>query len=144
MTQYEEKRHWTVLVCRKSKTATTRLQSCQKPLSPPSASPPLQHTPVRFPSGLDVWYLLHVQSQVGGQNSPLDHLQSGLILVQREAAQDLVSLESETNRGLGIIVLNTGSVIATSSTCLQCWLAHELTHYSSPFPSGVLQRVCLH
>lgn len=40
-------------------------------------------------------YLLHVQGQVCGQNSPLDHLQSGLVLVQGQAAQDLVSLDTE-------------------------------------------------
>lgn len=60
--------------------------------------PPLCPSPVRFPSGLDVWYLLHVQGQVSGQNSPLDHLQSGLVLVQGETAQDLVSLEREKQR----------------------------------------------
>lgn len=41
-------------------------------------------------------YLLHVQGQVCGQNSPLDHLQSGLVLIQGQAAQDLVSLDTET------------------------------------------------
>lgn len=62
-----------------------------------SLFPLLRPSPLRFPSGLDIWYLLHVQSQVSGQNSPLDHLQSGLVLVQGETAQDLVSLK-EKNR----------------------------------------------
>lgn len=52
---------------------------------------------VWFPSGFDVWYLLHVQGEVSGQNSSLNHLQSGLVLIQREAAQDLVSLGRERN-----------------------------------------------
>ena len=67
-----------------------------------SLFPLLQPSPLRFPSGLDVWYLLHVQSQVSGQNSPLDHLQSGLVLVQGETAQDLVSLreKQQTERHL--------------------------------------------
>lgn len=51
-------------------------------------------TSPRAPSGLDIWYLLHVQGQVRGQNSPLDHFQSGFVLVQGQAAQDLVALET--------------------------------------------------
>lgn len=40
----------------------------------------------------DIWYLLHVESQVSGQNSLLNHLQCGLVLVQRETAQNLITL----------------------------------------------------
>lgn len=58
-------------------------------------SRPFHHPSLRDPAGLDRRYLLHVQGQVCGQNSPLDHLQSGLVLVQGQAAQDLVSLDTE-------------------------------------------------
>ena len=83
---------------------------------------PGHNTPnqVRFPSGLDIWYLLHVQGQVSGQNSPLDHLQSGLVLIQGETAQDLVSLEKERERETeGYNYVSAGKVLCVIQ-CFTC------------------------
>lgn len=68
-------------------------------------SDPLNHSSLRAPSGLDMWCLLHVQGQVRGQNSPLDHFQSGFVLVQGQAAQDLVSLETGGRRDFEVTSL---------------------------------------
>lgn len=66
--------------------------------TPPFMFTTLTSPLVTAPSGLDVWCSLHVQCEVGCQNSPLDHLQSGFVLVQGEPAQDLVSLFGEHSK----------------------------------------------
>lgn len=111
-------------------------------------SNPLHRSSLRVPSGLDIWYLLHVQGQVCGQNSPLDHLQSGFVLVQGQAAQDLVSLETGDGEISKLLVCLCTCVLASSLSdwcCGRCGVAMTTpkTQMQLTLPSFLLQLACL-